>query len=569
MAEQPKDTIYIDLDDEITSIIDKVRGSSHRIVALVLPKRATVLQSIVNMRLLKRTGDTAKKHIVLITSETGILPLAGAVGVHVARTLQTKPAIPPSPSMPDSTPLTVSEDVGPEEATGTSIDNTRPIGELASLSRQPEDETIEFDNDDLEPEEKLPKTTKPKKNKKFKIPNFDKFRTKLILGSILLVGLIVFWYFAFFVMPSARIVIKTYTTSYAASLTMTASSAAKELDKQQKIVPAITKEYKKTDAIKAMATGEKDLGTKASGTVKFINCNKTDKLGDIVRTVPAGTTISSGSKNFITTEAVDVEPSSYTGDTCQANKQSASVVVIAQNGGDSYNLSARDYAVSNFPTMTGKGSAMSGGTSNIVKVVSQADLDSAKQKILDQNLQTSKAEVSKLLVAEGYLALPDTLTVGAPVVTSAPSVGDQATEVNVSVTVSYVMTGVKLDAVKQLIEEDSKGHIDTKKQKILDNGLDATVFRDVNKQANGDVRFLLQTEVVAGVQSDVTGIKKAIAGKKKGEAQNIIGSRPGVKEVTINYSPFWVYKMPKQTGKITITFEQVNNDNSSNGTSNP
>src|SRR5687767_6301854 len=92
-----KDVIYIDIDDEITTIIDKVRSSHDRIVALVLPKRAAVFQSIVNMKLLKRTADDAKKHLVLITSEAGLLPLAGAVGVHVAKSLQSKPEIPDAP----------------------------------------------------------------------------------------------------------------------------------------------------------------------------------------------------------------------------------------------------------------------------------------------------------------------------------------------------------------------------------------------------------------------------------------------------------------------------------------
>ena len=54
-----KDVIYIDVDDEITTIIDKVRSSQSKILALVLPKRATTLQSIVNMKLLKRSADEA------------------------------------------------------------------------------------------------------------------------------------------------------------------------------------------------------------------------------------------------------------------------------------------------------------------------------------------------------------------------------------------------------------------------------------------------------------------------------------------------------------------------------
>ena len=74
-ANPGKDVIYIDVDDEITGIIDKVRRSGQKIVALVLPKRAAVFQSIVNMKLLKRAAEEAQKNIVLITSEVGLLPL--------------------------------------------------------------------------------------------------------------------------------------------------------------------------------------------------------------------------------------------------------------------------------------------------------------------------------------------------------------------------------------------------------------------------------------------------------------------------------------------------------------
>ena len=60
--QQNKDVIYIDVDDEITSIISKLQESSGKIVALVLPKRAVVLQSIVNLKLLKHIADNNKKN---------------------------------------------------------------------------------------------------------------------------------------------------------------------------------------------------------------------------------------------------------------------------------------------------------------------------------------------------------------------------------------------------------------------------------------------------------------------------------------------------------------------------
>ena len=50
-----KDVVYIDIDDEITSVINKVQSSSDKVVALVLPKQATTFHSSINMKLLKKT----------------------------------------------------------------------------------------------------------------------------------------------------------------------------------------------------------------------------------------------------------------------------------------------------------------------------------------------------------------------------------------------------------------------------------------------------------------------------------------------------------------------------------
>ena len=129
-----KDTIYVDIDDEITALIDKVRASNAKVVALVLPKRAAVLQSIVNMKLLKRTAENEKKNLVLITSEAGLLPLAGAVGLHVAKTLTSKPEIPPPPSI-GGEPETVQEDLSLplDEEDEELPDLTKEAGETAAV----------------------------------------------------------------------------------------------------------------------------------------------------------------------------------------------------------------------------------------------------------------------------------------------------------------------------------------------------------------------------------------------------------------------------------------------------
>ena len=87
MTTSKKDTIYIDPDDDITGIIDRVNSATSKIVALVLPKRAQVLHSSVNFRLLKRAAESKSKKLVIISVEPAIIKLAGYTKIHVASSL--------------------------------------------------------------------------------------------------------------------------------------------------------------------------------------------------------------------------------------------------------------------------------------------------------------------------------------------------------------------------------------------------------------------------------------------------------------------------------------------------
>jgi hypothetical protein len=187
-AKPSKDVIYLDLDDEITSIIDKVENSKSKIVALVLPKRATTLQSIVNMRLLKRSAEKAGKNVVLITGEAALLPLAGAAGLHVAKNLQSKPEIPPSPDMdmddmPGEPAAETEGAADADEGAPAKIDYSKPIGELAAASMVDEESIPLEDTDDgTEQSGDSGDKKKPKKDKRLAVPNFERFRLLVGLG---------------------------------------------------------------------------------------------------------------------------------------------------------------------------------------------------------------------------------------------------------------------------------------------------------------------------------------------------------------------------------------------------
>lgn len=574
MTANDKDTIYIDIDDEITGIIDKLQGSSGKVVALVLPKRATALQSIVNMKLLKRSADDGKKHLVLVTTESGLLPLAGAVGLHVAKTPSSRPEIPPAPAGMSDEEEQVDEtddlltDDDDSEFTAENAGDT-PVGQLAGaaaagavLASRPgkdgEIETVELDN--AEPEAAAPaaaaaagaKAAKPKKNKKLAVPNFDRFRMILIFGSLGLVALIVLAYIMFAVLPKATINIKTNASTVNTDINVTLSTSAKTLDESQNTVPAKQASVQKTLTGTANASGQKNNGQKATGSVTFSSsCSNGQQV------IPGGTGMSSSSgKTYVTQKSVTLTGAPGL---CNGSKTyTATVNITAQGQGTAYNTSGNtSFKLSksgdssyDSSTITTTGSA-DGGTDDIQTVVSQADIDSAKGKIDSSANNTAQEELNDQLSQQGLYAVAATYAAGTPATTTSANVGDPATSVTVTEVITYTMLGAKESDLNKLVENDIKTQIDTGKQGILDTGLEQNSFKLVSTTADG-AKLNVQTTAEVGPDLDTDQIAKDAAGKKSNEIKTQLESNPDVTEVTVDFSPFWVNKAPKNPEKITV-----------------
>lgn len=82
---------YIDIDEEITSIIDRLRKSRTTENFFVVSPRSLLLQSVVSLKLLKKESDKLKKQIAIIVNEkeskikiekAGILALASLKGLE-------------------------------------------------------------------------------------------------------------------------------------------------------------------------------------------------------------------------------------------------------------------------------------------------------------------------------------------------------------------------------------------------------------------------------------------------------------------------------------------------------
>lgn len=557
-----KDVIYIDVDDEITTIIDKVRDSQSKIVALVLPKRATTLQSIVNMKLLKRSADNDGKNLVLITSEAGLLPLAANVGLYVAKTLQSKPEIPEAPradTLPDSSEEAISMDDTPKMASNpitSSLNNQTPIGDLAKGSLPPTalDESIDLDNTTsaAKPGVVPPatggfggKAPKGKRNKKLAVPNFDKFRLWIILGGVAVVLLIIGGIVAAKVMPRANISLKTDSTAVDANIDLTLNTSATDVNAEAGVVPAKSQQIQKTITQEAPATGEKNNGKKATGSITA----STPCSGDAPSSIPAGTGVSGSGKTYITQEALVLTPQ-VRGGKCQFT---GSAGIVAQEIGAAYNLASGTAMTIAGSSLSAVSGSISGGSDEIVKIVQASDIESAKQKITATDATTIKQQLKSQLSNAGMYAIEATFSTGDPKTTTSANAGDQADKVTVTQVITYSMLGTKQSDLKQVIAAAVDDNIDKDKQSIIDYGLGKAVYTSQNP-ASGSVA--MSTKVIAGPDLKTDELKKKVAGMKSGDAKELLKENPGVTDVIIDYSPFWVTKIPGDPNKINLTIQE-------------
>jgi hypothetical protein len=567
-----KQVIYVDVDDEITAVIDKMNGSSAKVVAFVLPKRASVFQSVVNMKLLKRRAESAKKHIVLITSEAGLMPLAGMAGLHVAATLQSKPEIPTVADPSDA-------DDDAEDAQSNDFDSTdnaeRPVGDLAgaasagtlagatyagaagaaSASEAPTSAGSPSNSG------KPAKPTGPK-NRKLNVPNFLRFRKRFLVLGVAIVLLIVGFYFAYFVMPKGTVTIKTNSKDVDVELALTLDTNAQTVDAEKLTVPAKTKQDQKSSMQQAPATGQANKGEIATGSVTITNCSPN---GDAV-TIPAGTGVaSSDNKTFITQKSVTLGNSTPN---CKSvdGFTSATVNVVAQSAGAAYNVAAGDFTVAGVSNVKATSSnAMSGGTDKNVKIVQQSDIDTAQQKLgTAQEQDAVKKQLQSNLEDDGLYAIPITFYAATPTTTTSSKVGDEADTVTVSQAVTYTMFGVKKTDLEKLVEAQVQKKVDNKTQTIQDYGFATARFNVETPGPGPQEKIDVTLNAVAGPKLNTDDIAKSIKGLKSGQVRDKLKSTEGVEDVEVKYSPFWVTKAPKAS-KITIQFEKASSTNDDNG----
>lgn len=535
-----KDVIYIDVDDDITAISGKLKASSEKIVALVPPKRVGVLQSAVNLRILQRVAKQVDKRLVLITNDQTLIPLAAGANIPIAKNLQSKPEI------PEIAALKV--DDGDDIIEGESL----PVGEI-----------VDGNNDKKRAADKAAaaaiaekplaappaKGSAPKRPKSVqKVPNFNTFRKKFFIIGALLLLLIGFLIWAIVYAPRATVEI-TAKTSKESLRTNVALSESGKTDAKKATLRTIVVTDKQESSVEFAATGTKEEGEAASGTLTLSR-----SVGGSTK-VPLGSGFSNGDCTFVTSNEVTVPGASLEIGGAGIVPGTVDVKVKAKDIGDQCNLSSRSYN-STVKGISARGGAMSGGSKRTLKIVTQADVQKAAEQLASQNTDEKKAALMKKFDS-GVKVLEESFTTAGGEATPSPQVGQEAPNgtAKLSSSITYSLMGIEQSELDAYLKAALKSKLSQENnQRVYDTGAEKTVFSDFTPAEAGAAATLEATGQV-GPQLEDAEVKKRVKGKRFGDIQKDLKSISGIDNVEVKFSPFWVNTVPEDTSKIAVRFK--------------
>ena len=586
-----KDVIYIEAEDDITDILAKIKNAKNKIVALVPPKKAGVLRSAVNFKLITKAATKAEKTVVLVSGDESLVRLASAANIPVAKTLQSKPRLPHADDAEefgdDETKSDVIEAEEPEEASkkievkGDEVEaDDEPKAKAGSKKATAKKEeaaekattkAVATKKDKEEDDDVIEEEKPSRKKSNQKVPNFKKYQKFIIAGviAVLLLGGFVFW--ALVIAPAVKISVSISTTPGSISQKVTFTSVEGNDDVDNGILYVESKSITKTVEGNFEATGQVDKGTKATGTITVIR-----PAGDVVScdedgssfSIPSGTTVKIGGKEYVTTtggsapatdDQIKISKQGKT-ITCSlmVQVQSGKIPVVAKEVGEAYNIGAATNGTLGINTSkkySVSSSEMTGGTSKIVKIVSDKDLADAEAG-LDMSIDNDARDELTDEFGEDYLLISSSFSSDNGKVTTSPAVNE---EVGDGVTpkivkeVKFTIFAVKREEVDRYLKklaEAELGGDDT--QMVHDTGIDKAFVDTFKDTGNGTYSGKLKSTYRTGPKITEEDVLNKVKGKRLGEVQTMIKSIKGVKEVKVKSSYFWVVSVPEDPNKISI-----------------
>lgn len=569
-----KDVIYIEPEDDITDIITKIENSKEKITAIVPPKKAAVLRSIVNIKLIAKAGANNGKTVVLVTTDPSIIKLAATAKLLVTKNLQSAPSVPELGESVSAEKVETEEITDPEAESTKELEEEEPEEEAAEEKEEAEEEGEAVEsNEENALEEKAEETDeaqdkKAKKTKK-KGTSSNKFiawiqthKILVICGGVGLVLLILLLVWALVIAPAATVTvgIRTVTSNFSENVTFTEKLEEEKVSEGKFYLKS--EKLETNNEVAFTATGQKNIGEKATGEVTAYKDFPITGQGGSVAINAGSTTFKADDLVYVATEdhtiMWDGDMKTITNDCLNAYESTiksycrvtVKVPVVAEAPGEKYNIPA--YTDSRWHTSVDAEAfsekPMTGGTDKMITVVQQSDIDTALAEMKTASEASNKEKlVSKISDDSFIIESSFKETVGEAVAT--PAVGEEVKEGDkpkVAVTTTDTIYVIDETKVKEFIAEKAKL---AENYKIYE--INSPFIENFMQSENGFVGKL-KTSYVSGPKVTENDVLEIIKGKGLGDARHDLMQIDGVNSVTTNVSYPWVMSIPNDSNKVTV-----------------
>ena len=563
-----KDTFYIEPEDDITDIINHIKASKQKIIALVPPKKLNVLRSSINLKLIARTAKMHDKAIVVVTTDPTLMKMAALSSLPFAKNLSSRPTLPSEfneadleyPAKAKKASPSDEIEINEKAAPASSVSRVRTTNEDAAnrantTSNLTKNSTMNLDSEEVAKNPEDEETD----NQPKKILTLDSLKNRIIIGVVAAVLLIGSFIWAFILAPAAKISVKIQTIAVNFSENVSFVTDAKQAVSKDGKFFLETASLEKNSEVEFEATGEKNVGDKATGELRLIatfdmsTTTATASRPDVA-TVPQGSAFAYRNLNFLTNQEVKI---SWDGSisNCDAGRHNGkcqvakTVKATAIEGGAKYNIEAVSSGwQSSVAGVEGyANSAFKGGTDKIQKIVTASDITKAKEKLTEAD--GIKEELFEKVPSDD-IKIEDSYKKVTADPTSSPAV-DQPTEngkAKLTAKTTYSVNYVD----KAAIEEYVKSVVSTRlggDQKIYETG---NIFIEKFQNNNNSVTAKIKATLKTGPEVTEQSVLEKSLGKKVGEVTTLIKSINGVSDVEVNTSFPWVRQIPNDANKVSI-----------------
>ncbi len=100
MNKLSRQIIYVEIDEDITSVFDRVKDIRKKEIWLVVPRKAVLFQSVVDLKLLKKKLSERRKKLIIVTTDRNGRHLSEKVGLPVMSRVEVEKAEAPEDENP-------------------------------------------------------------------------------------------------------------------------------------------------------------------------------------------------------------------------------------------------------------------------------------------------------------------------------------------------------------------------------------------------------------------------------------------------------------------------------------